>query len=137
MVKVDSSIDFQDWFENFEKNYIKPDSLKMRTVQFLAENVHDFAWVASPNFLYEHGRYRDIDVHVLYNRVNAYDWNKVVRERSVRALKWLTEKFGEYSYPQVTNTDRLKSGGMEYPMLIMDGSDSAVSYTHLTLPTMS
>ena len=57
---------------------------------------------------YEHGRYKDIDVHVLYNRVNAYDWNRVVRERSVRALKWLTEKFGEYSYPQVTNTDRVE-----------------------------
>ena len=27
MVKVDSSIDFQDWFENL-KNYIEPDSLK-------------------------------------------------------------------------------------------------------------
>ena len=130
MVKVDSTIDFQDWFDNFEKNYIDPDPSKMRTVQFLAENVHDFAWVASPNFLYEHDRYKEIDIHVLYNRVNAYDWNKVVRERSVRALKWLTEKFGEYSYPQVTNTDRLKSGGMEYPMLIMDGSDSESLILH-------
>ena len=130
MVKVDSTVDFQNWFENFEKNYKEPDPLKMRTVQFLAENVHDFAWVASPNFLYEHGRYKDIDVHVLYNRVNAYDWNRVVRERSIRALKWLTEKFGEYSYPQVTNTDRLKSGGMEYPMLIMDGSDSESLILH-------
>ena len=28
MVKVDSTVDFRDWFENFEKNYKEPDSLK-------------------------------------------------------------------------------------------------------------
>ena len=130
MVKVDTSADFKDWFENFEKNYEEPNLSKIRKVQFTAENVHDFAWVASPNFLYEHDYYKNIDVHVLYNRVNAYDWNRVVRQRSVRALRWLTEKFGDYSYPQLTNTDRLKSGGMEYPMLIMDGSDSESLILH-------
>ena len=123
MVRVDTSADFDEWFSLFEDDYKEPELTKNRKVRFVAENVHDFAWVASPNFLYEHDIYDGIDVHVLYNRVNANDWNRVVRERSVRALKWLNEKFGKYTYPQVTNTDRLKSGGMEYPMLIMDGSD--------------
>ena len=40
------------------------------------------------------GTDKDTDVHVLYNRVNAYDWNRVVRERSLRALHWLSDKFG-------------------------------------------
>ena len=123
MVRVDTSAEFDDWFDSFEDNYEEPASTKSRKVRFIAENVHDFAWVASPNFLYEHDNYDGVDIHVLYNKVNAYDWNQVVRERSVRALKWLNEKFGKYTYPQITNTDRLKSGGMEYPMLIMDGSD--------------
>jgi hypothetical protein len=130
LVRVDTSADFEDWFEVFEDNYQEPDLTKNRKVRFVAENVHDFAWVASPNFLYEHDIYDGIDVHVLYNRINANDWNRVVRKRSVRALKWLNEKFGKYTYPQITNTDRLKSGGMEYPMLIMDGSDRESLIVH-------
>ena len=129
-VMVDTSADFDKWFVDFEKSYKEPEASQIRKVRFLAENVHDFAWVASPNFLYEHDRWNNIDVHVLYNKVNANDWHHIVRQRSVRALKWLSNKFGNYPYPQVTNTDRIRSGGMEYPMLIMDGSESESLIVH-------
>ena len=129
-VMVDTSVEFDKWLVDFEKSYKEPEASQIRKVRFLAENVHDFAWVASPNFLYEYDRWNDIDVHVLYNKINADDWHHVVRQRSVRALKWLSNKFGSYPYPQVTNTDRIRSGGMEYPMLIMDGSDSESLIVH-------
>ena len=129
-VRVDTSADFDEWLLEFKKTYKKPKKNQTRKVRFLAEDVHDFAWVASPNFLYEHDMLDDTDVHVLYNRVNAGDWNRVVRQRSVRALKWLTNNFGDYPYPQVTNADRVRSGGMEYPMMIMDGSDSESLIVH-------
>ena len=129
-VRVDTSLDFSNWLKDFEKTYQEPLNNSVRNVRFLAENVHDFAWVASPNFLYEYDNWNDIDVHVLYNKINAGDWNRVVRQRSVRALKWLTDRFGEYPYPQLTNTDRIRSGGMEYPMIIMDGSDSESLIVH-------
>ena len=129
-VRVDTSVNFDSWLEKFEDTYQEPKENKFRKVRFIAEQVHDFAWVASPNFLYEHDKWSNIDVHVLYNRVNASDWNRVVRHRSVRALKWLTDNFGKYPYPQVTNIDRIRSGGMEYPMIVMDGSDSESLIVH-------
>mgnify|MGYP007000302609 CR=1 len=55
-VTVDTSIDFNKWVENFDSKYIVPDPLLRRNVTFLAENVHDFAWVASRDFLYEKGK---------------------------------------------------------------------------------
>ena len=55
--------DFDKWLVDFEKNYKEPEASQIRRVRFLAENVHDFAWVASPNFLYEYDRWNDIDVH--------------------------------------------------------------------------
>lgn len=131
-VAVDTSIDYNVWLDIHNSNLLESREDERRIVTFLAENVHDFAWVASKDFLYEGGLSRDgkTNIHVLYDKQRGENWTKVVLERSINALDWLEQKFGEYPYPQVTTTDRIKSGGMEYPMLVMNGRDSESLILH-------
>tara|TARA_Y100000590_G_scaffold435016_1_gene553944 strand:+ start:739 stop:3747 length:3009 start_codon:yes stop_codon:yes gene_type:complete len=129
-VTVDTTLDYSIWSSIFDSTFIQSDPIERRQVTFFAENVHDFAWVSGPDLRYEHGNWRDIDVHVLYHKARGQEWSRDVLKRSILALSWLEDKFGDYPYPQVTTTDRLKSGGMEYPMLVMNGSESEGLIVH-------
>lgn len=92
-----------------------------KTVHFHAENVHDFAWSADPTFVVEHTTFKDIDIYSVYQKKHAGSWADTTLAHAVRAMQWLDKKVGDYAYPQVTVVDALLGGGMEYPMLVMDG----------------
>lgn len=123
-VEVDTSLSDVEWDEAYEKKLkeieTRGEESKERTVKFHAENVHDFAWLACPDFLYERGEWNGIPIHVLYRSHAKQSWSKVVVQRGARALEWLSEKFGLYPYPQLSITHGLLGGGMEYPMLVMN-----------------
>lgn len=108
-----------------------------RAVRFVANDVHHFAWSASPDYRYEGGVYvRHVDarhfptwdtvsVNVLYKPGDDTTWGGGrALDRSIVALKWLESIWGPYAYPQFTNVHRIEPGGTEFPMMIMDGSAS-------------
>lgn len=95
-----------------------------KTVHFHADKVHDFAWSADPSFVVEDTLWNGIEVRSFYQRAHAEAWRDSTLQHGVRALAWLTDLVGPYPYPQLSIVDALMDGGMEYPMLVMDGSAS-------------
>ncbi len=129
LVRVDTTLSDEEWKEKYRRireqireRMSEGDSL--RTVTFRAERVHDFAWSASSDFLYERGEWDGVPVHVLYRSYAKPRWSKVVARRGAAALAWLSARFGRYPYPQLTIIHGLLGGGMEYPMLVMNSSPS-------------
>jgi hypothetical protein len=106
-------------------------------VRFLARDVHQFAWSASPDYEYEGGLYirepapahfktwDTVAVHVFMKPGDDTSWaHGVALERTIAAARWLESIWGPYGYPQISNVHRLDTGGTEFPMMIMDGGAS-------------
>ena len=133
-VRVDTTMDWDEWVLQFTEErdaYLADlDSTERREVRFVAEDVHDFAWSCSQDYVYEHGGWNGIDVHVLFDAKAGKDWTKDEVKWGQNSLEWLSEKFGAYTWPQITIVQALLSGGMEYPMLVMDSYDSESLVVH-------
>ena len=91
-----------------------------KTVHFRAERVHDFAWAADPMFVVQDTMLNDVKVMSVY-RPWRRTWADSTLTHTIRALEWLEEIAGPYPYPQVTVVECPIHGGMEYPMLAMNG----------------
>ncbi len=106
-----------------------------KRVRWRAEDVHHFAWSADPTFRYEGGTVEraggpPVAIHVLYQPADTAWDEGVVLGRTRKALAWLESMFGPYPWPQLTNLHRIERGGTEFPMLVMDGSESEGLIAH-------
>ncbi|NOT51911.1 MAG: M1 family metallopeptidase [Chitinophagaceae bacterium] len=103
-------------YENSGSKVNRPAGDKL-TWRFLAPNVHDFAWVADPEFIHKSKKVRDsLTLHLLYKPTNASaaSWEKVLADAE-RALPFIEKTFGVYPYKQFSFLHG-GDGGMEYPM---------------------
>lgn len=91
---------------------------KTTTWRFKAENVHDFAWAADPDFIHDRDNTRDgVELHYLYRPEVKERW-KQLQPQFARAFAIAQGVFGKYVYPQFSVIQG-GDGGMEYPMCTM------------------
>ncbi len=90
-----------------------------------AEDVHDFAWTTSPEFVEFTGRTQDVDIRVLLQPDHA-DQGPRHLEAAKAAVEYFQNWYGDYPFPNLTVVDPRRgafgSGGMEYPTLITAGT---------------
>jgi len=124
-VKIEPSLDNKHWEEKEGniREFLRKKASKntSRAVRFSAENVHDFVWIVSKDFIYENGSYNDIPVHVLYNAKHKTSWSKRALNTAIESLDSLNSYVGEYPYPQLTVAQGFYSSAMEYPMVVFLG----------------
>lgn len=95
-----------------------------RSVRYIARDVHDFVWAASPEFEVFSDSWDGIDIRILYQ-----PQQKAQISRQAAAVKktmdYCNTWYGRYPYPVLTIIDppdaAFEAGGMEYPTLITAG----------------
>jgi len=115
-----------------EKNKSYSNKAEKKTLSFIAENVHDFAWFANRNFIIEYDTLKlnsgnIVDVFSYHHPNGNKHWEKSIsylKDAVIRYSNWI----GEYPYPIVAAVEGPKndmSGGMEYPMITLITSPKA------------
>jgi hypothetical protein len=111
-----------------------------RTLSFYGEDIHDFAWAASPNFVVTNGTYLSsmgpVQIRVLALKAHPYVGKRYL-DIIQASLAQFDRRYGPYPYKILTVVDPEPDSqmeGMEYPTLITAGT-TTVDPTHMTEET--
>lgn len=97
-----------------------------KTLDYLAENVHDFAWFAMNTALVQYDTCmlssgKIIDVFTYYRPESRTEWVNAM-DYLKAGIRFYSQELGEYPHPQVSAAQgprNVNSGGMEYPMITL------------------
>ncbi len=101
----------------------------LATLRYVADDVHDFAWVTSPDLVehrarFEHASLPAVNMRLLLMPEHAGQEDRHF-EATRAALRYYGEWYGPYPYGYVTIVDpawQSRAGGMEYPTLFTAGT---------------
>jgi hypothetical protein len=103
-----------------------------KTLRYVQDNVHDFAWFADKRFIVKKGSVtlprsgRTVTTWTMYTPRNAALWSDAI-EYVNESVRLYSEWVGDYPYDACTAVDGTISagGGMEYPMVTIIGNMSS------------
>ena len=98
-----------------------------KTIHYIAEQVHDFAWFADKRFYVQKSEVelasgKKVDTWTMFSNAEAVLWKESINYVN-RSVKFYSKNVGEYPYPHATAVQSALSagGGMEYPMITVIG----------------
>ena len=107
----------------------RTDSGERTTHRYVQQDVHDFAWATSPDFIERTQRFEHAGLPPVTMRLLVQPDHQHLAERHFNAaaatLRYYGEWFGPYPYPALTIIDppfQSESAGMEYPTLFTAGT---------------
>lgn len=113
--------------KSFDSDSFPPSVKERKTLHYIAENVHDFAWFADKRFFVLQGIStlpggRMIETMALFTGLEASLWAKSLTYIDSSLLHY-SRLVGDYRYPRCTAVEGALSAGagMEYPMITIIG----------------
>lgn len=94
------------------------DTVNHKTWHYIANNVHDFAFTADPEYRIGETTWNGVRCIALAMESHAAKW-QTAADYVAKIIKTFSEDFGMYEYPKMVAADA--NDGMEYPMLTLDG----------------
>ncbi|MDP6908432.1 MAG: hypothetical protein QF371_02950, partial [Flavobacteriales bacterium] len=94
------------------------DSTERKTWIYHAENVHDFAFTADPNYRIGEAEWNGIKCYSLALESHASGWQNAA-DYAAKTIQVFSEGIGLYKYHKMIVADA--RSGMEYPMITLDG----------------
>ena len=97
-------------------------SSQTKTLRYIQENVHDFAWFASPDYVVAFDTInieeRAVEVFAFYEPGNEETW-KDATNYAKEAIQFFSEQVGSYPYnvASIVQGPEGYAGGMEYPTI--------------------
>jgi hypothetical protein len=92
------------------------------TWRFVAHNVRDVVWAASPDYRWDATSWRGIMAYAFYRPSAEGIWREAA-DMARQTIKEYSTRWFPYPYPQITVVEG-PVGGMEYPMLSMQGRNT-------------
>jgi hypothetical protein len=107
-----------------------PSDTRMKTLRYVQDQVHDFAWFADKRFIVRKGEVtlersgRNVTTWALFTPRNSSVWERMGIESLNESVRLYSRWVGDYPYEACTAVDGTISagGGMEYPMITIIGN---------------
>lgn len=121
---------FKADFQRSSLNAFPTSDTRTKTLRYVQDKVHDFAWFADKRFVVRKGEVklersgRTVRTWALFTPSNSREWLAVGVEALNESVRLYSKWVGDYPYEVCTAVDGTISagGGMEYPMITVIGS---------------